>query len=161
MKKKKESFVAKFSIILHFVISMLNNRHSKGQQQKSVSIFSTSINTWKVRPVCGFEKHLFPSNEISVKKYHLNKNIDPSRFIYPRDAMGNMLVSLFNRISIPFYLPKYESSKPRSPIWTIRNAHNSKKVNHQIRPMTYNSINDKSQLSCKTGWTQRERYTFN
>ncbi|CAF4019098.1 unnamed protein product [Rotaria sordida] len=139
------------------------------QQQKSTSIFSNLINTWKVRPINGFEKHLFSNIQTSsnnafisiksIQKY----NIDPARFIYPRDAMGNMLIPLVNRntpISIPFYLPKYDLIKICSPKWTIKNVHHSKEINYHVGPMTYDSVNDKSQLPCKSGWTQIGRQTY-
>ncbi|CAF1484660.1 unnamed protein product [Rotaria sordida] len=139
------------------------------QQQKSTSIFSNLINTWKVRPINGFEKHLFSNTQtssnnaiISIKSIQ-QYNIDSARFIYPRDAMGNMLIPLVNRntpISIPFYLPKYDLIKIRSPKWTIKNVHHSKEINYHVGPMTYDSINDKSQLSCKSGWTQIGRQTY-
>jgi len=140
-----------------FFISMFLNRQQK----------STPIDSWKVRSINGFEKYLFPNIQLSTKsipKYKLINNIDPSRFIYPRDAMGNMLIPLFNRttpIFTPFYLPKYDFIKTRSPAWTIKNRHDSKRIIHHIGPMKYDSVNDKSQLPCKSGWTQTGRRAFN
>ncbi|CAF2609902.1 unnamed protein product [Rotaria sp. Silwood2] len=148
---------------------MFNSHQLRRQQQKSTFIFSNLINTWKVRPMNGFEKYLFSNTQTSLNnaivsiKSIQKHNIDPSRFIYPRDAMGNMLIPLVNRnthISIPFYLPKYDLIKIHSPTWTIKNKYHSKEMNHYVGPMTYDSINDKSQLPCKSGWTQigRQKY---
>src|SRR5215813_3405198 len=134
------------------------NRQFRRQQQKS-----TSIDSWKVRSINGFEKYLFPNTQISTKsipKYKLITNIDPSRFIYPRDAMGDMLNRNTTTFT-PFYLPKYDFVKTRSPIWTIKNVHHSKRIIHHVGPMTYDSINDKSQLPCKFDWTQIGRRTLN
>ncbi|CAF1005218.1 unnamed protein product [Adineta steineri] len=138
------------------------------QQKKSTAIILNQISSWKVRPIYGFEKQLFPNlltsfnDSIIPLKYKRTVKIDPARFIYPRDAMGNMLVPLSNRNTfIPFYLPKYDSIKTRSPVWTIKNVQHSKAIIRHIGPMTYDSVNDKSQLSCQTGWTQIGRRALN
>ncbi|CAF1588713.1 unnamed protein product [Rotaria magnacalcarata] len=132
--------------------------------------FRNFVDAWKVRPIHGFEKYLFSNNEISLNnaispiRSNRKHNVDPARFIYPRDAMGNLLTPLGKRTShtsIPLYLPKYDFIKIRSPIWTIKNVHHSKENIHRVGPMTYNSVNDKSQLPCKFGWTQIGRKTYN
>jgi hypothetical protein len=141
---------------------MPNSRQLRWQQE-SAPIFSNLIDVWKVRPIHGFEKYLFPNTQIFLNNSSkLISKIDPARYIYPRDAMGNMLIPLFNRNTpAPFYLPKYDFIKTRSPVWTIKNIHHSKRVIHHVGPMTYNSVNDKSQLSCQSGWTQLGRREFN
>ncbi|CAF3494151.1 unnamed protein product [Rotaria socialis] len=132
--------------------------------------FRNFVDAWKVRPIHGFEKYLFSNNEISLNnaispiRSNRKHYVDPARFIYPRDAMGNLLTPLGKRTShtsIPLYLPKYDFIKIRSPIWTIKNVHHSKENIHRVGPMTYNSVNDKSQLPCKFGWTQIGRKTYN
>jgi hypothetical protein len=141
---------------------MFTNRQFRRSQQKSISIFPKKINSWKVRSINGFEKYLFPNTQISTQsilKHRLNTKIDPARFIYPRDAMGNMLNRSTSPI-IPFYLPKYDFIKTHSPVWTIKNVYHSKRTIGHVSPMTYNSVNDKSQLSCKFGWTQTGRRAF-
>lgn len=91
---------------------------SINRQKKSTSICLNSIHSWKIRSIHGFEKYLFSNIHRSIKS--TPKNIDPARFIYPRDAMGNLLISLSNRnISQTLYLPKYDFIKIRSPAWTI------------------------------------------
>lgn len=146
---------------------MPTSHRLKRQEKRTSQIFTDSIRKWKSRPIHGFEKHLFanakmPLNKTisSIKSTHKHK-IDPARFIYPRDAMGNLRTSLYNRknpISIPFYLPKYDFVKVRSPKWTIKNVHQMKATIHHVGTMTYNSSNDKSQLPCKRGWTQIGRH---
>jgi hypothetical protein len=132
--------------------------------QKSTPVFSNLIDAWKVRPINGFEKHLFPNTQIlfnSTAGSFIQRHNRSARFIYPRDAMGNTLTTLLNRNTpTSFYLPKYEFIKTRSPIWTIKNVHQSKEVIHHVGPMAYDSANDKSQLPCKSGWTQLGRRPF-
>jgi len=138
----------------------MSNRH-----QFRITVFSNLNNAWKVRPIYGFEKQLFPNTPIkSTQKSKRPTNIDPARFIYPRDAMGNMLIPLSNRSTPtlrPFYLPKYDFTKTHSPVWTIKNVHDSKGPIHHVGPMKYDSVNDKSQLPCRSGWTQIGRQAFN
>jgi hypothetical protein len=106
---------------------------STGRQQHSV--VSNLVNTWKVRPINGFEKYLFPNTQTSTSASVKYSRIDPARFIYPRDAMGNMLDQ---KTIIPrqFHLPKYDFVKPRSPAWTIKNIYPSKGVIHSVGSMT-------------------------
>jgi hypothetical protein len=137
---------------------MFTHRQFRRQQQRQKS---TAIDSWKVRSINGFEKYLFPNTQISstsIPKYKLMNNIDPARFIYARDAMGDMLHRKSPTFK-PFYLPKYDVIQTRSPIWTIKNIHHSKRVVYHVGPMTYDSVNDKSQLPCKSGWTQLGRPT--
>jgi hypothetical protein len=133
---------------------MFTNHQFRRLQQKSIS-----INSWKVRSINGFEKYLFPNTQLSISKHRLNTKIDPARFIYPRDAMGDMLNRKTSAIT-PFYLPKYDFIKTHSPVWTIKNIYHSKQAIHHVGPMIYDSANDKSQLPCKFGWTQTGRRPF-
>ena len=94
-----------------------------------LSMFSTrqcssENNSWKIRPINGFEKHLFPNTHPPPKRRR-NTKIDPARFIYPRDAMGDMLHRKKTRIT-PFYLPNYSFVQTRLPAWTIKNVYFSK-----------------------------------
>lgn len=135
---------------------MSNRRQFQRQLKESIPIISNPNHAWKVRPIYGFEKQLFPNTQTSIipmKTTQKYKRIDPARFIYPRDAMGDM-INCNTPIFTPFYLPKYDFTKIRSPVWTIKNIHHSKEVIHHIGPMTYDSVNDKSQLPCRSGWTQ-------
>ena len=100
---------------------MFTNRQLRQSSQQK----STSINSWKIRPINGFEKYLFPYIQLSIPKHRLNTKIDPARFIHPRDAMGDMLNRNIPTIT-PFYLPKYDFVKIHSPVWTIKNIYHSK-----------------------------------
>ena len=131
-------------------------------RQKSTEISVHLTDAWKIRPINGFEKHLFPDTQISFKsiqKHKLMNKIDPARFIYPRDAMGNM-VNRRTSTFTPLYLPKYDFIKNHSPVWTIKDVHYSKGVIHYVGPMSYDSVNDKSQLPRTSGWTQVGRRAF-
>ncbi|CAF0985145.1 unnamed protein product [Adineta ricciae] len=135
-------------------------RQLRRHQQNPIVHTRNQNNSWKVRPIYGFEKYLFPNQKTSIKPKR-TIHIDPARFIHPRDAMGNLLRSTSEtaqRTFTPFYLPKYDAIKPRSPAWTIKNLHNIKTVIDQIGPMAYDSVNDRSQLSCNSGWTQIGRH---
>ncbi|UJR09368.1 hypothetical protein I4U23_013612 [Adineta vaga] len=139
---------------------MFIRKQFRRHQQKITSIYSNKNDSWKVRPIYGFEKYLFPNQITSIKPKRI-VHIDPARFIYPRDAMGNLLHPISNRTHstfIPFYLPKFDAILPHSPAWTIKNVYDTKPNIDHIGPMTYDSINDKSQLSCKFGWTQIGRH---
>lgn len=118
-KKRKENFVAKLSNFL----SMFSNR-------KSISISSNLHNSWKIRSINGFEKYLFPNTQLAPKRQQ-RIQIDPARFIYPRDAMGDLLHRKATNIT-PFYFPNYSLVESRSPIWTIKNVYPSRRVSQPI-----------------------------
>jgi hypothetical protein len=144
---------------VHFISMFIRRQFRRQQQQRSTSTSSDQSEPWKVRPIYGFEKFLFPNVDTPITLKRIAP-VDPARFIYPRDAMGSMLDPSPNRtmpISTVFYLPKDDFSKSRSPAWTISNVHHSNSITHHVGPMAYDSVNDTSQLSCKSGWTQRGR----
>lgn len=141
---------------------MSSTRRLKRRQQRSLSYIIDPQGGWKTRPINGFEKYFFTHSQtthISTGPFtrQYPPKIDPARSIYPRDAMGDLLVPLHSQRapnSPPFYLPQYNLVKPSSPKWTIKAASRTKEVVHHLGPMFYDSVNDKSQLPCHSGWTQ-------
>jgi hypothetical protein len=118
-------------------------------------------NLWKTRSIHGFEKHLLIDIETSRptinRKHQLMIKIDPARSIYPRDAMGNRLVSGSQRMTStlpPYYLPSYDLVKPRSPTWTIKmRTHLTSEV-HPIGPNAGVCLTNQSHRSRQFAWTQ-------
>jgi hypothetical protein len=153
--------VVKLAVIefLHFR-SMSNTR----RHHRSLGQITEPQGGWKTRPINGFEKYFFsnsPTAQSSAGPFAhrtlFHPKVDPARSIYPRNAMGDLLVPLNcrrARTSPPLYLPQYNLVKPRSPKWTIKGVSRPKEVVHYVGPMFYNSANDRSQLPCRSGWTQ-------
>ena len=147
---------------------MSSTRRLKHRHQRTIGDIIEPLGGWKTRPINGFEKYFFfPSqtSQITIGSFPRQTlyppKIDPARSIYPRDAMGDLLVPLCSRgarTSPPFYLPQYNLVKPSSPKWTIRTVSRAKEVVHYLGPMFYDSVNDTSQLPCHTGWTQVGRW---
>ena len=109
---------------------MFTNRSLKRDHRTFISISANPYNSWKIRSINGYEKYLFPNTQL-VPKHRLHTKIDSARFIYPRDAMGDLLYRKTTNIT-PFYLPNYSLVETRSPIWTIKNVYPSKQIFHQV-----------------------------
>lgn len=82
------------------------------------------MNSWKSRSIHGYEKYIFLNLVNQTKQIKRFARVDPARFIYPRDAMGD-LRHRKTTDSNSFYLPKYDFVKPNSPKWSIKNKYDA------------------------------------